>query len=175
MQSEKPGTSRGKERGSTRLLSTEELFEGFNELYESAEPDCEAEVVSAPAGSAIMTVAGGAHHASQAQLEITESGDAFNLRGELPSFELPDPAPTIPAIEVGAQAAVARTPKKTRKKASTVLRAIDLLADADRENITATLRGGMLEVKMPKGRMESLAAARSALLASVVTGRPRGA
>ena len=174
MQSERTGTSRGKEKGSTRLLSTEELFEGFNELYESAEPDGDGELATAPTEPATTEIAGGAHHASQTQLEITESGDAFNVRGELHSFELPESA-SSQAIEAAAQAAVTRTLKKTRKRASTVLRAIDLLADADRENITATLRGGMLEVKMPKGRVESLAAARSALLTSVVTGRPRGA
>ena len=40
MQGERPGTAR-RHAGSTRLLSTEELFEGFNELYESAESEGE--------------------------------------------------------------------------------------------------------------------------------------
>ncbi|HEV2379966.1 MAG TPA: Hsp20/alpha crystallin family protein [Terriglobia bacterium] len=116
----------------------------------------------------------GSQGAPASHLEITDSGDAFNVRAELHSFDLPGPTASTAAAEA-AQVQAMRAPRKTRKKANPVLRAIDLLADADRENITATLRGGMLEVKMPKGRMESLAAARSALLASVVSGRPRGA
>ena len=171
MQSETAGTSRGNDKGSTRLLSTEELFEGLNELYESNESEFDAELASSStAGPATER---GGHTSQAAHLEITESGDAFNVRAELPSFDLREPAPTHAVIHAAARAVV--TPKKTRRKDNPVLRTIDLLADADRENITATLRGGMLEVKLPKGRVESLAAARSALLASVVSGRPRGA
>jgi HSP20 family molecular chaperone IbpA len=173
MQNETRGTSTGK-AGSTRLLSTEELFQGFNELYESVESDAELAGASAP--SQAVEVITGTPGGQAAHLEITESGDAFNVRAELPSFD-PEPAAAIPVAvhAVAAHAPGGQAPRKTRKRANPVLRAIDMLADADRENITATLKGGMLEVKLPKSRVESLAAARSALLASVATGRPRGA
>jgi hypothetical protein len=171
MQSERPGTAQ-RQAGSTRLLSTEELFEGFNELYGSAESQGEAPASSAPSGPIEIGV-DGSQGAEASHLEITESSDAFNVRAELHSFDLPGPAAAT--VDAGAQVQPMRAPRKTGRKANPVLRIIDLLADADRENITATLRGRMLEVKMPKGRMESLAAARSALLASVVNGRPRGA
>jgi HSP20 family molecular chaperone IbpA len=168
MQNETPGTSRG-QANSTRLLSTEELFQGFNELYESAESDAESASASAPSDRPGVT--GNTLSAQAADLEITESGDAFNVRAEMPSFH---PEPAV-AVHFAAQAPAGQAPRKPRKRANSVLRAIDMLADADRENITATLKGGMLEVKLRKSRMESLAAARSAVLASVATGRPRGA
>lgn len=172
MQGKRPGTAR-RQAGSTRLLSTEELFEGFNELYESAESEGEMAASITPSGPMELGV-DGSPGASASHLEIVDSGDAFNVRAELHSFDLPEPTASTAAVDAGAQVQPMRAPRKAGKKANPVLRAIDLLADADRENITATLRGGMLEVKMPKGRKESLAAARYALLASVVSGRPRG-
>src|SRR5215469_16661557 len=86
--------------GSTRLLSTEELFEGFNELYELAEPETE------PTGSAAASNAMEATHESRADssashLEITESVDAFSVRAELPSFD----SPAVSASLADAQAA----------------------------------------------------------------------
>jgi HSP20 family molecular chaperone IbpA len=167
MPSERAATSKG-QAGSTRLLSTEELFEGLNEIYESAEAEGETVVSSATSGPGDGS-GNGSEGAHAAHLQITESGDAFNVRAELHSFD---------SAETSSSAAVQHTetiraPRKPGRKANPVLRAIDLIADADRENITATVRGGMLEVKMPKGRKESLAAARSALLASVVSGRPQ--
>ena len=161
------------EAGSTRLLSTEELFEGFNELYESAESEEEAAEASVRPGPSEV-VSDGTPSAEPAHLEITESGDAFNVRAELPSDFLELPEAAIAAAP-GVQQPLTRGSRKTNKKANPVLRAIDLLADADRENITATLRGGKLEVKLPKGRIESLVAARSALLDSAASSRPRGA
>jgi hypothetical protein len=168
MQSEIQGTS-GRQAGSTRLLSTEELFEGFNELYESAEAEGDGVALSAPSGR-VETTNGSSQGVHTAHLEITETGDAFNLRGELHTLDLS--APTADA-QAATNLAKAARPRKAHRTANPVLRAIDLLADADRENITATLRGGMLEVKLPKSRIGSLAAARSALLGSVVSGRPR--
>jgi len=46
------------------------------------------------------------------------------------------------------------------------VRAIDLLPDADREKLVATMHGAMLEVRLPEGRVESLAAARWALVSN---------
>ena len=85
MQSERPGTAR-RQAGSTRLLSTEELFEGFNELYESAESEREVAAAVAPSGPIEIGV-DGSEGAQSSHLEITESGDAFNVRAELHSFD----------------------------------------------------------------------------------------
>ena len=174
MRTERRGAS-GAEASSTRLLSTEELFEGFNELYESAESESEA---GAPSNTQAGSSEGNGvetHAAEGTRLEITESGDAFNVRAELRSFDSAELAAHESAAHLKGRQAVSQLRGKVGRKAKSVLRAIDMLADADRENITATLKGGMLELKLPKSRVESLAAARSALLGSVVSGRPRGA
>jgi hypothetical protein len=172
MRDDRHGTSKG-QAGSTRLLSTEELFEGFNEIYESAESEGET---AGPSTTGVSESASDGGPGAQAgRLEITESGDAFNVRAELPSLDfLKPPAPDL-IPELGAPSPAKRAARRTRRLFNPVLRAIDLLADADRENITATLKGGMLEVKLPKGRVESLAAARSALLSPAASGRPRSA
>lgn len=156
--------------GSTRLLSTEELFEGFNELYESAEPEPET-AGSNGVEAALQSPA----DKSTSHLEITESGEAFSVRAELPSFDSPVVLASPEVAQAAAPVDAPQPPKKARKKARSVLRAIDLLADADRENITATLKGGMLEVKLRKGRVESLAAARSALLGPATGAGPGNA
>jgi hypothetical protein len=172
MREKSGGASKG-QAGSTRLLSTEELFEGFNEIYESAESEGESAGPD-PALGSCHSVSIAAPIAQPAHLEITESGDAIEVRAEFPSLDFLEPPAAETKTEITPLASK-RSSRRTRQRFSPVLRAIDLLADADRENITATLRGGTLKVKLPKGRVESLAAARSALLGASIDERQRNA
>ena len=147
------------ELSASKLLSTEELFEGLDKIYESIEPSetpSEAgalEPTEAKPGSALFR---------SAHLEITDSGDAFNVRAEIPEAsarELRMAAgqrhlpPNINQINQ-----VVGRPSGTgsrKRRADPILRTVDLLADADREKVTATLKGGTLEVRLPKGRVKT--------------------
>jgi len=150
------------EAGAGRLLSTEELFEGLDKLYESIPPD-DAPAAAPEPGQTLKADSTLPH---STHFEITESGDAFNVRAEIP----PASAPDLGLAEVQRHLSLRARPltssadpsPKTgsrRRKADPILRAIDLLADADRENVTATLTGGTLEMKLPKGRVKAVTSA----------------
>ncbi|HEY6293668.1 MAG TPA: Hsp20/alpha crystallin family protein [Terriglobia bacterium] len=153
--------TRTAEASGSRLLSTEELFEGLDRLYESIAPD-DAPTAGAPEqGGSFKTDLPLPH---SVHFEITESGDAFNVRAEIPEANARELrlAAGQRHLSLSANASIPAeksTPKARarRRNADPILRAVDLLADADREKVTATLKGGTLEVKLPKGRVRAVA------------------
>jgi len=144
------------EAGTSRLLSTEELFEGLDKVYESIPPD-DAQTAGAPEqGQSFKTDSTLPH---LLHFEITESGDAFNVRAEIPEATAGELrlAAGQRHISFSQPPATPPSPKRgsRRRNAGPILKAVDLLADADRENVTATLKGGTLEMKLPKGRVKT--------------------
>jgi len=90
-------------------------------------------------------------------LDIAESGDAFTVRAEVPSFSAKE-------LEVGVEphrltiTGKRKTSKEhTRKKtiyteqcSNQIYRTIDLPGEVDTSKVTATLKNGVLELSMPK-------------------------
>ena len=147
------------EPGTSKLLSTEELFEGLDKIYESIEPS----EASSEAGAREQTEPKlGSALFRSAHLEITDSGDAFNVRAEIPEASARElrmaagqrhmPSNVNQINQMVGKSSVTGSRKR---RADPILRTVDLLADADREKVTATLRGGTLEVTLPKGRVKT--------------------
>ena len=90
-------------------------------------------------------------------VNITESDGSFEMKAEVPGFNEKE-------IEIGVEPrrltiTGKREAKKEEKKGKTVweesccdqiLRTVDLPADIETDNVTATLRNGVLELTLPK-------------------------
>ncbi len=90
-----------------------------------------------------------------ARVEFCDEGDAFVLEAEVPGFEkdeiqvsLEEETLTIRG-EPRAAEATAEAPKRSRPRAS-FARSFTLPVRVDAEKVTATLRNGILELRLPK-------------------------
>jgi len=90
-------------------------------------------------------------------LELTESDNHLNVRAEVPGFSAKDLEINVEPRRLTVSGK--RETKEENKKGKTIyselstgeiLRVVDLPADVDTSNITATLKDGILNVKMAK-------------------------
>ncbi len=90
-------------------------------------------------------------------IDVTESGDALNVKAEVPGFHQKE-------LEINVESrrlviSGKRETKREEKNGKTVysetcsnqiMRIIDLPADVETEKVTATLKNGILELSLPK-------------------------
>lgn len=105
-------------------------------------------------------------------LDVSETGDAFEVKAEVPGFSEKELQVNVEARRLAISGK--RESKKEEKKGKTIcsetcsdqiMRVIDLPADVDADKVTATLKSGVLELRLPKAaqprsiRIESKTAA----------------
>jgi len=90
-------------------------------------------------------------------LEVTESGDAFTVKAEVPGFTEKELQVNVESRRLAISGK--RESKKEEKKGKTIcseissdqiMRVLDLPTDVETEKVTATLKNGVLELLLPK-------------------------
>ncbi len=90
-------------------------------------------------------------------LDVTETNEAFELKAEVPGFNEKELQVHVEARRVAISGK--REEKKEEKKGKTIrsetcsdriLRVVELPADVDTDRATATLKNGILELRLPK-------------------------